>query len=230
MLLPTVAKLLGCSFTDFGTSLVDVRSTGLRRYARIFQRKKASESLNINVACVTDRDIMPNCAPQICINEAYTGDKNTWPTLVKRAWRAEADYDQNGIDEHVKNIKEKADGQSVQTFVADYWTLEYDLAYKGLQDKDMRDILIDSVIKVSYVEKNRKSAKEKLVEKIDSFIFIEEKASCFYSFFASKKASKADFAQELAVALEKKYLSKTEELKKVLPNYLVDAIFYVTKE
>lgn len=39
LLLPTLAALLECSFTDYGTSLVDVRSTGLRRYARIFQRK-----------------------------------------------------------------------------------------------------------------------------------------------------------------------------------------------
>ncbi len=230
LLLPTVAKLLGRSFTDFGTSLVDVRSTGLRRYARIFQRKNECERLNINVACVTDRDIMPNCAPQICINETFTEDKNTWPTLDKRAWRAEADYEQDGIDKHIKKIKEKADGQSVQTFVADHWTLEYDLAYKGLQDEDMREVLIDSVIKVSYVEKNRKNAKEKLIKEMDSFESLEEKASCFYSFFTSKKASKADFSQELAVALEKRYLSKTEELKKVLPNYLVDAIFYVTKE
>lgn len=39
LLLPTIAKLLGCSFTNYGVSLIDVRSTGLRRYARIFQRK-----------------------------------------------------------------------------------------------------------------------------------------------------------------------------------------------
>ena len=38
LLLPTIAKLLNRSFTDFGTSLVDVRGVGLRRYARIFQR------------------------------------------------------------------------------------------------------------------------------------------------------------------------------------------------
>lgn len=69
MLLPTLSKLLGCNFTDYGTSLVDVRSTGLRRYARIFQRKDENKQLDVNVACVTDRDIMPNCAPRICIDE-----------------------------------------------------------------------------------------------------------------------------------------------------------------
>ncbi|HEL1326900.1 TPA: AAA family ATPase, partial [Streptococcus equi subsp. zooepidemicus] len=49
LLLPTIAKLLGCSFTNYGVSLIDVRSTGLRRYARIFQRKNDGELLDINV-------------------------------------------------------------------------------------------------------------------------------------------------------------------------------------
>lgn len=50
LLLPTLSKLLGCNFTDYGTSLVDVRSTGLRRYARIFQRKDENKQLDVNVA------------------------------------------------------------------------------------------------------------------------------------------------------------------------------------
>ncbi|WP_300803983.1 ATP-dependent endonuclease [uncultured Acetatifactor sp.] len=69
LLLPTLSRLLGYSFTDYGTSLVDVRSTGLRRYARIFQRKDEKKQLDINVACITDRDVMPNCAPNICIDD-----------------------------------------------------------------------------------------------------------------------------------------------------------------
>jgi len=51
-----LAKLLGCNLTDFGTSLVDVRSTGLRRYAKIFQRSNEEPQLSIKVACVTERD------------------------------------------------------------------------------------------------------------------------------------------------------------------------------
>ena len=101
LLLPTLSKLLGCNFTDYGTSLVDVRSTGLRRYARIFQRKDENKQLDVNVACVTDRDIMPNCAPRICIDEKYTDDKDTWPEKSKRAWRAEADYSVLGAENHV---------------------------------------------------------------------------------------------------------------------------------
>jgi len=229
LLLPTLAKLLGYSFTDHGTSLVDVRSTGLRRYARIFQRKNESKQLDINIACVTDRDIMPNCAPGICIDEKYTDKKDTWPEINKRAWRAEADFEDKGIS-HVEEIKEKADGQKVKTFVADHWTLEYDLAYVGLQDETMKEVLIDSVINVSYVERNRQDKKNELVERLGNYRTIEEKASCFYEYFTSKKASKADFAQELAIVLENNYADKAEDLKKVIPDYLVNAIMYVTKE
>lgn len=230
LLLPTLSKLLGCNFTDYGTSLVDVKSTGLRRYARIFQRKDENDQLDVNVACVTDRDIMPDCAPAICIDEKYTEDKDSWPDKSKRAWRAEADYTVLNKEKHVKNIKEKADGQKVKTFVANHWTLEYDLAYIGLQDEEMKDILLNSVINVSYKEENRPSKKNELVEKINTYRTNEEKAAYFYSFFTSKKASKANFAQELAINLEKKYVNRAEDLEKVLPDYLVNAIRYVTKE
>ena len=185
--------------------------------------------LDVNVACVTDRDIMPNCAPRICIDEKYTDDKDTWPEKSKRAWRAEADFSVPEAENHVKEIKEKADRQKVKTFVANHWTLEYDLAYIGLQNEEMKEILIDSVINVSYEKKNRPSKKDKLVEKINAYKTKEEKAAYFYSFFTSKKASKADFAQELAINLEKKYIKRAEDLKKVLPDYLISAIIYVTK-
>ena len=229
LLLPTLSKLLGYSFTDYGTSLVDVRSTGLRRYARIFQREDESKQLDIKVACVTDRDVMPNCAPQICIDDRYTEDSTTWPGKDNRAWRAEADFSADELAQHVKEIEDKANGQKVKTFVADHWTLEYDLAYIGLQDQEMKDALIEAVIKVSYVEKNRITKKSEFVTKLNALASVEEKASYFYSFFTSKKASKADFAQELAVALEKKYINKAAELQKVLPKYLVSAIVYATK-
>lgn len=227
LLLPTLAKLLDCSFTDYGTSLVDVRSTGLRRYARIFQRKDPQKELDVNVACITDRDIMPNCAPGICINEKYTEDKDTWPDKSKRAWSGEADYSSKEAKQHLENIKERANGQKVQTFIAGHWTLEYDLAYTGLQDKDMKDILIDALMKVSYVEANRSKKKKEFISLMDSCGTIEEKASHFYSFFTSKKASKADFAQQLAYDLEKKYMGKASELKDKIPEYLVKAIEYV---
>lgn len=229
LLLPTLAKLLGCSFTDYGTSLVDVRSTGLRRYARIFQRKDQSKLLDINVACITDRDIMPDCAPGICIDKKYTSDKKTWPEKVNRAWRTESDFTKEAAKAHLEKIKERADGQGVRTYVAGHWTLEYDLAYKGLQNKDMKEVLINSLIKVSYAPQNRTNKKNELIDDLKKCQTIEEQASYFYSYFTSKKASKADFAQQFAFELEKNYTGKADALKKTIPGYLVSAIEYATK-
>lgn len=180
-----------------------------------------------NHACVTDRDIMPDCAPGICINKEYTKDKSTWPALDDRMWRAEADYEEGEAEEQVEEIKKKADGQQVKTFVAGQWTLEYDLAYAGVEFEDMLEILVDSLIKVSYVECNRKTQKTNLLAKLKPLKTKEEKATTFYSFFTSKKASKADFAQVFACELEKKFAGKPEELKERLPKYIVDAIEYV---
>ncbi|UXN33356.1 ATP-dependent endonuclease [Glutamicibacter sp. M10] len=39
LLLPTIARILGRDLTKFGVSIVNVGSTGLRRYTRIFQRQ-----------------------------------------------------------------------------------------------------------------------------------------------------------------------------------------------
>ena len=93
----------------------------------------------------------------------------------------------------------------------------------------MKDILIDALMKVSYVKSNRDENKRKFIELMNSCKTIEEKASHFYSFFTSKKASKADFAQQLAYDLERKYMGKADELKDKIPQYLVKAIKYVTK-
>ena len=230
LLLPTLAKLIDCNFTDFGASLVDVRSTGLRRYARIFQRSGVKEQLPVKVACITDRDIMPNCAPRICINKTkYTDDKLTWPDQSDRNWRAEADFTDEGISQHMDIIRKRADGQQVKTFVSNYWTLEYDLAYVGLNHPKMAEILINALVIISYVEKNRTTNAKEIKQVIEELTTIEEKASYFYSFFMKKTASKADFSQQLAFELEKAFPVGSAELKGILPTYLVEAIEYVTK-
>ena len=229
LLLPELAALLGKNFTDYGVSLVDVRGVGLRRYARIFQRKDGNV-LDINVACVTDRDVMPNCAPHICINADYTDDPASWPDKNKRNWRVETDFQDGEADQYLTDIRERADGQNVKTFVANHWTLEYDLAFAGLQHSKMYDALVEALIKVSYVEKNRATQTTQLNNKLEAFGTIEEKASYFYSFFTHKKTSKACFAQQLSYELSKSFKDDPEELRESLPSYLVDAISYVVKE
>lgn len=225
LLFPTIARLLGKSFTDFGVSLVDVRGVGLRRYARIFQRSKESDVLDIRVACVTDRDIMPDCAPSICINEDYTTDnKSKWPP--RRRWKTESDLSEEQKKEHEKVLKQKADGQLVKTFISNNWTLEYDLAYVGLQDDQMKKILIDcltSCLSGEDAENHNLGSIESLNDKS-----IEERASEFYKFFMTNRVSKPEFAQKLAKSLIENYYGKPQELRKVLPLYICEAIDYVT--
>jgi putative ATP-dependent endonuclease of the OLD family len=230
LLLPTLSKLLGRNFTDYGVSLVDVRSTGLRRYAKIFQRSNEKDQLQVKVGCVTDRDIMPNCAPRICINEGkYTDNQTTWPDISKRNWRAEADFADGDAAKRVNEICQKADGQHVKTFVAGHWTLEYDLAYIGLKHTKMSDILIDALVKVSYVPENQPNKAQEIKQAIKKYPSAEEKSSYFYSFFMKKTASKAEFAQQLSFELEAAFADASDELGTMLPPYLVDAIKYVTK-
>lgn len=227
LLLPALASLLGHSFTDYGVSLVDVRGVGLRRFAKIFQRADESNPLNVRVACVTDRDVMPDCAPYICINKKYTNDSSSWPDKSDRKWRAESDFTPETAKSHIEKIKNRADGQLVKTFVSNHWTLEYDLAFVGLEHTHMKSVLIDALISVSYKKANWKTQTEKLTKQLDTAKTKDEKASIFYSYFTSQKTSKAEFAQMLAFKLSKTFKNKPNVLKQVIPSYLIEAISYV---
>ena len=46
LLIPTLAKIVGRDFTTYGISIVNVGGIGLRRYARIFQRKNVEKKRN----------------------------------------------------------------------------------------------------------------------------------------------------------------------------------------
>ncbi|MBC1340679.1 AAA family ATPase [Listeria welshimeri] len=235
LLLPTLSRLLNRDFVDFGVSLVDVRSTGLRRYSKIFQRKNKDNSqysddwLNIKVACITDRDIMPNCAPRICLNREYNDDKTNWPEINDRRWRVESDFNDIQKATHLNSIQAKANGQNVKTFVSDKWTLEYDLAYYGLNNVTMKNFLIRAIVKTTYTQVNWESKITEIATALDAQASIEEKASCFYSFFAKGNTSKAEFSQQLALELETDFSGTEEKLKDLLPPYIVNAILFVTK-
>jgi putative ATP-dependent endonuclease of OLD family len=91
ILLPTLARLLDRDFTSHGISIVNVGGVGLRRFARIFQRKDsvADGTIPVPVACVTDMDVMPDCAPEIT-ERVKPGE--AWPPKSKRRWRAKKDF------------------------------------------------------------------------------------------------------------------------------------------
>ncbi len=209
LLIPTIAKLIGKDFTEYGVSVVNVRGIGLSRFARIFQRADSSEVIDVKVACVTDRDVMPNCAVAICVDEKYI-DETDWPDSSKRHWKAESDFASVAEKSaYLQKIRDRADGQQVKTFVADHWTFEYDLAYAGLANE-----LIDAIVATLYVEKNQEKKKEEILKKYAEQPSPESKAAYLYSFFSIKNASKAEVAQHLSFILEDQYLQDSAALQK----------------
>ena len=123
ILLPTLARLIHRDFLEYGVSLVNVGSVGLRRYANIFLRAdaKTDGELQIPVACITDMDVMPDCAPWII---GKLKEEQTLPevgTSIKRKWRVKKDFTAVTIADHREKLQSKATGQRVKTFVADEW-------------------------------------------------------------------------------------------------------------
>ena len=221
LLLPTVGKLIGRNLTDYGVSIVDVKSTGLMRYAGIFRRKKG-ECLKIPVACITDRDVLPDCAPAICIKSEYE-DKKKWPK--NRRWKVESEITNKKA--YIDKIKNKLQGQYVKVYLPEQWTLEYELAKDGL-GIDMLNVI--AKLRSMELEKtDEETLLKEYADVYDSYDTEEEKASYIYSFFRKKYISKAEFAQYFSVYIEEKYVDKTaSEMEKNFPKYLVKAIKYVT--
>ena len=262
ILLPTLARLLGRDFTEHGVSVVNVGGVGLRRYARIFQRKNVKDEdtakqVRIPVACVTDMDIMPDCAPAI-LGLLKEGDD--WPPMDnKRRWRAKRDIgDAAALAKYREEKVEKASGQCVETFVSNEWTLEYDLAlgpkdqngnFKGglaedvyvaaqLAKKD--DALDKATVKTETAAAQaafkslERSAKQAPGESRANDCTAKEllAAEVYAQFTSGAKASKGIAAQYLAERLQAKCEAgdlTAEDLRARLPRYLVHAIKYVTR-
>lgn len=218
LLLPTLARVLGKDFIEHGVSIVNARGVGLKRFAGIFKRKNATKLLEIPVACITDRDVMPDCGPRICIDEKYV----SIPDYPKRRnWRTESEI--SDPIKHIKDKCDKVDGQNVKTFVSDYWTLEYDLAYAGLFDE-----MLLAIVRGMYAPANWDTKLEEKKNELSNYITKEEKCSFLYSHFNS--ASKPQVAQQLAKIIEEKYQSNPLELRSKLPQYLLSALEHVVKD
>lgn len=243
ILIPTLAKLIGHDFTEYGVSIVNVGGVGLRRYAKIFQRQgKNPRALDTPVACVTDMDVMPNCAPEI-ISKVKAGEQ--WPE--NRKWKVKKDFEGDGAIETLadrkRKIEEKAQGQCVRSFVSDEWTLEYDLAYSGLAEEVYIAAYLakkEKVISDDTLEKETADARTKyqqLLTDANGKTFNEctkEEyiASNVYAMFTTgTKASKSITAQYLAESLEKKHEKgelTSDSLLEKLPKYLINAVKHVT--
>lgn len=236
ILLPTLARLIGCDFGEHGVSVVNVGHTGLRRFARIFERGEPDRDgvINVPVACIADLDVMPDCAPAI-IGRVKEGED--WPDKGQRQWRVKSDFTQDELAERRATVRNRASGQRVESFVADEWTLEYDLAYAGLAE----DVWIAAHLARNDYQICARTRDKDAVETEARKLFAElvaegpqqdELASRVYALFATgATASKAIAAQYLAERLDNRIGRgelAAEALKARLPAYLVAAIEYVT--
>ena len=235
ILLPALARLVGRDFTEHGVSLVNVGGTGLRRFARIFQRKNPESDgmVRVPVACITDMDVMPDCASVIT---GRLKEHDNLPDKADRRWRVKSDFTADELSTHSDAIRKKASGQNVKTFVSGEWTLEYDLAYAGLaKDVWIAAHLARADDQINAGKKDLAvvvTEAEESFEKLGDDLSAEERASHVYALFTKgTRASKAIVAQYLTNRLEKHMEDgelNEETLTAVLPSYLMEAVEYVT--
>jgi putative ATP-dependent endonuclease of OLD family len=224
ILLPTLAKLVGCSLEKYGVSIVNVGHTGLFRFSRIFQRNDdAAGPMPINVACITDRDLRPACARY---HEDKDGNKDNPDGYIKETPRNKSSFedyydgtsDEKKVETYISD-KKKNDGKNVCTFVSLKWTLEYDLALLGL-GKEMYEAINGSTDGFDKIDSSN-------VEKFAAYIYRPLETN--------STKSKAETAFQLGKILERDYWDekekkpKKEALLPKLPEYLVQALEFVTK-
>ncbi|WP_449105451.1 ATP-dependent nuclease [Pseudomonas mohnii] len=239
ILLPALARRLGKDLTKHGVSVINVGGVGLRRYSKIMQRRDPSKGeITIPTACITDMDVMPDCAAEI--HELVTGPTDPkWGNIAVRRWRAVRDFgstpadQEDALAEHRKKRTE-SDGQCVRNFVADHWTLEYDLAFAGLA----REVHAAAYLAINEEKVDqRKATKTTLLADADAaFKTIEathssKEAQCSAIYKMFKRASKSIAAQHLIDLIEQRFVDRTLDvttLRGVLPEYVIHAIEYAT--
>lgn len=238
ILLPALARRLGKDLTKHGVSIINVGGVGLRRYSKILQRRDTSKGeITVPTACITDMDVMPDCAPLILGLKGVSG--STWPDKANRRWRAMKDFGSNANEQELglkahRDKRTESDGQCVRTFVADHWTLEYDLAFHGLsKEVHHAGFLAINEEKID----GSKETKASLLAKADvAFTKIEtmnsaDDARCSAIYKLFKRASKAIAAQHLIDLIDQRFDAGTLDasgLRSLLPTYVVHAIEYAT--
>lgn len=237
ILFPVIAKLLGRDFHHHGVSVVNVGGVGLGRYARVFMREEPEKdgTINIPVACVTDMDVMPDMAPWI-VGKLEAGQAVPVRPPSRRQWRIKADFPDDQLEQRRAGRKAKASGQKVETFVAEEWTLEYDVAFHGLGKHVYRAASLaledDKLNAGSAVQAEVIAAADIAYQAlIDAGHDQPTLSSYVYALFESDGASKAIAAQYLSEQLEKEIMDgalDADALRAQLPPYVVAAIAHVT--
>lgn len=211
LILPAIAEKLGRPLSHHGVSIVNVGHRGLFRYSRIFQRKTGA-AIGVPVALIPDRDIPPAEA------KALVGERKTENELSK-----------SDVAGRMETLRRDV-GAPVDAFIADSWTLEFDLA--------LRPELAESVHQSVQLAKTTSRARDRLagIRAAASAAYVKWKADGLspvqiavqiYKPIFEREVSKAEVAEQLAAILRARN-DTVEEMRNGLPPYLVRAIDYVT--
>lgn len=235
LLIPALAEYIELPLHKYGVSIVNVGSTALLRYTKIFQRNDDSK-IGIKISAITDRDIPPKEARDFTyeIKRRKTGLVEQ-VSLLSDDRKAEDDYTSERILEIVSAKKEKYAGGDVQVFLPNTWTLEYEIAKSCLRNLMYRSILLAKATNNLENEISKeiiKEIKERMIAdfkrwsdegKSDIQIAVE-----IYSPLERKQVSKAVVAQLFSRHLVFSRIEQDVILNDPHLKYLVDAIKYVT--
>jgi len=197
LIIPTLAEIIELPLYKYGVSIVNVGSTALLRYAKIFQRNDGQQ-IGIKVSCISDRDIPPKEAKDYTykIKRKKTGLIED-EYLLSDNRKTEDEYTPQQIDEIEKKKRLKYDGGDVKLFIGSTWTLEYEIAKSSI-----KEYFYLSVLLAIEFELNNDIADKK--------VFDQTKQKCTDDFekWAAEKKSDAEIAVEIYAPLERELVSK----------------------
>lgn len=222
LLLPAIAKACDVSFSKHGLAVVNVGGVGLYHYARILQRANEDEVIPIPVACLTDRDVVPNEADYIKPPE------NGKPRFDK-------DYTEASLAELVKSKVDRAAGGNTIVCVSDRWTFEYDLALYGCGELMFKAIQLAVKAETKGERLDEEDELAALTDADNEWAALvemqmgpEHLAAHIYKPLAKGKASKAVAAQYAAYLLATGHYGTGAALFDKLPPYLRTALNWLT--
>ncbi len=222
LLLPALAEACGRSFSHHGVSVVNVGGVGLYHYARILQRANEEVKIPIPVACITDRDVVPDVA-------------NDYVAKSAKRKRFESEYTGDELKALVKAKEDRAQGGNTMVFVSDQWTFEYDLALYGCAELMFVAIHLAKKAEARGERLDEPDEVAALAKAHDEWEALnaeghapEKLASIIYQPLVEKDASKAVAAQYAAHLVATGKYGKGEDLFKRLPPYIQGALVHLT--
>lgn len=212
LLLPALAEKTGYSFRKNGLSVVNVGHTGLFRYSNIFRRQD-DVVMPVRVACIRDRDIVPDCAPD----------------ELKKKLKKEAEFNDDQRAAHIAKLKAR-DGGSVVTFVSNWWTFEYDLAAASWEMAAIMHRAIQCAVEAEDDWPNEAKVAE-VCRTSDQAIEawkVEPKDLANVAVEVYAPLRKGNASKAIAAQFAAKFVSASDVAEEHLPSYLVDAFKHLT--